>query len=132
MLPADSVALCEALVDAGLHLTVETAGTVDREIRCDLISISPKFRSSTPNASQHPNWSRLHERRRLPLEIMRRLVDRAPDHQLKFVVNSPDDYEELTSIVRTVGVDARNVWVMPQGSTVDDLDRAIVWAPAVV
>ena len=127
LLPSDSATLCDALTEAGLHVTIETAGTVDREIRCDLMSISPKFSGSAPDASLHPNWARLHQQRRLPLDTMKRLMDRAIDHQLKFVVDSPNDYDELEMIVETLGVEARNVWVMPQGSTIEALDQAIGW-----
>jgi 7-carboxy-7-deazaguanine synthase len=127
MLPPDSVSLCQALQDAGMHVTIETAGTVDRVVPCDLMSISPKFRSSAPDAALHANWAKLHEQRRLPIETMKRLVDRSPEHQLKFVVDSPEDYDELESIVDRVDVDAGDVWVMPQGSTIEALDEAIEW-----
>tara|TARA_R110002049_G_scaffold285698_1_gene466708 strand:+ start:95949 stop:96734 length:786 start_codon:yes stop_codon:yes gene_type:complete len=127
MLPKESVLLCQALRAAGLHVTIETAGTIDRSIECDLLSISPKFRSSTPDANEHPNWARLHEQRRLPVDVMKRLIERAPDCQLKFVVDSPDDYDELMSIVRAVDVVASDVWIMPQGSTIEALDKAIEW-----
>lgn len=127
LLPAEVVPLCDQLRSAGLHITVETAGTVDRLLACDLMSISPKFRSSAPEADQHPRWHRLHQQRRLPLRTMRALIDRAPEYQLKFVVDSPDDFAELDSIVEDLRAGADEVWVMPQGSTNEALDEAAGW-----
>ena len=127
LLPPALKDLCAALRNVGMHTTIETAGTVDREIDCDLMSISPKFHSSRPRADDHPNWARLHNERRMPIETMKRLIDRAPDHQLKFVVDSPEDYDELNAIVHETAVEPTNVWVMPQGSTIDALDDSLGW-----
>lgn len=127
LVPKESVELCRELHGIGLHVTIETAGTVDREIECDLMSISPKFASSAPNAGKHPRWNQLHQQRRIPIETMRRLIQRSPDFQLKFVVDSRDDYGELIQIVRQLDVKESDVWVMPQGSTIDAIDQAIGW-----
>ena len=127
LLPRESVSLCRLLREQGWHVTIETAGTIDREIECDLMSISPKFASSRPDKEKHPTWSELHEQRRMPLETMRRLIDRAPMHQLKFVVDSPGDYPELLEVVGQLGVEAENVWLMPQGSTNEAMDLAAQW-----
>jgi len=127
MLPKDSPALCHLLRSHGFHLTVETAGTVDRETPCDLLSISPKFESSTPDSQKHPQWSNLHAERRMPITTMQRLINSALDYQIKFVVDSPDDYGELLTIVQQLDVPAANVWVMPQGSTNEAMDAAAKW-----
>ncbi len=127
MLPKESPELCRMLRDQDLHVTIETAGTIDREMECDLMSISPKFESSTPDAHDHPRWSLLHQQRRLPIETMRRLIERAPQYQLKFVVDTPADYPELLEIARQLEADPADVWVMPQGSTNEAMDRAQTW-----
>jgi 7-carboxy-7-deazaguanine synthase len=127
MLSADSTALCQMLRSEGFHLTVETAGTIDRKTPCDLLSISPKFKSSTPDSSQHPKWSKLHAQRRMPIATMRRLIDASSDYQIKFVVDSPDDYQELLDIVSQLAVPIEYVWVMPQGSTNEAMDAAAHW-----
>jgi 7-carboxy-7-deazaguanine synthase len=82
------VPLAEALREGGCHITVETAGTVWRELPCDLMSISPKLSNSTPGPEAGPGWTARHERRRLCHETVARLLGRY-DHQLKFVVD-PD------------------------------------------
>ncbi|MGI9444975.1 MAG: 7-carboxy-7-deazaguanine synthase QueE [Rubripirellula sp.] len=127
MLPKESTELCRTIKQHGYHLTVETAGTIDREAPCDLLSISPKFASSTPDPKQHAKWSRLHAERRLPLESMRRLIKDAVEYQLKFVVDSPADYDELLQLVDELRVPHERVWIMPQGSTNEAMDEAHTW-----
>lgn len=127
MLPPASVPLSAAMREQGMHVTIETAGTIDRKIQCDLMSISPKLRGSTPDPKKHPKWSLLHEQRRMPIETMRALIDRAPMFQVKFVVDSKADYDETLEVVESLGVEPSDVWIMPQGSTIEAMDRAIVW-----
>ncbi len=123
----ETPALCRLLHESGLHITIETAGTVDQVAACDLMSISPKFQSSAPDASKHPQWHALHQQRRLPLDTMRQLIDRSEDFQLKFVVDSPADYDELLQVVDCLDAPPTEVWVMPQGSTIEALDGAAQW-----
>ena len=127
MLPTQSVALCQALRDAGLHITIETAGTIDRQLPCDLMSISPKLSSSTPDPIKHEKWSRLHSQRRLPIAIMQNLIARADDFQLKYVVDSPNDYSEVVDVTNQIGASHDKVYIMPQGSTTEAMDAAMTW-----
>ncbi len=127
MLPPESVALAKAMRQVGLHVTIETAGTVDRNIECDLMSISPKFRSSTPDPVEHPKWSVLHEQRRMPIATMLSLIDRSPEFQIKFVVDSTNDYTETLQVVDQLKIQPTDVWIMPQGSTIEAMDKASVW-----
>lgn len=127
MLPREIIPLSRALRRAGFHITIETAGTIDRPVACDLMSISPKFASSAPDAMEHAKWHQLHQQRRVPLDTMRRLIDRSPQFQLKFVVDSPADFAELTEIVERLQVAPVDVWVMPQGSTSEAMDAAAPW-----
>ena len=48
MLFAELVPLAAALRQRGLHITIETAGTLYLPLACDLMSISPKLSNSTP------------------------------------------------------------------------------------
>ena len=61
---------------------------------------------------------------------MRRLIHTAIDYQIKFVVDSPNDYDELLEIVEQLGVPADRVWIMPQGSTNEAMDAAAQWLKA--
>ncbi len=119
--------LTDLLHRAGFHLTIETAGTIHRDVQADLLSISPKFASSTPHASKHPKWHERHETQRLRTGTLQKLIDGAQDYQLKFVVDSSQDYAELLKLIEELNLDRSKVWVMPQGSTEDALDRATYW-----
>ncbi len=120
-------AIAEAVMDAGLHLTIETAGTIDKPIACDLLSISPKLAGSAPDAAEHPRWHELHGKRRLPLEIMRRLIAAAQDVQVKFVVSDSSQFAEIDACVDVLSVPADDVFIMPEGTTVAALDAAADW-----
>jgi 7-carboxy-7-deazaguanine synthase len=127
LLRSESVELCQLLKAQDLHLTIETAGTIDREVDCDLMSISPKFASSGPDPVEHRRWSELHQQRRMPIATIGRLIERAPQYQLKFVVDSAADYDELLQVVDRLGAEPNAVWVMPQGSTLEAIDAAARW-----
>lgn len=104
----------------GLHITVETAGTVFRELDCDLMSISPKLANSKPAATDARDptgqWRERHESRRMDLQVLQRLVDRYEEHQLKFVVRDQADVLEVETIVSKLGrVQPANVMLMPEG-----------------
>jgi len=92
------------------HITIETAGTVDAEVRCDLMSISPKLANSTPEG----RWSAQHERLRYQPEILKRLMSRYP-YQLKFVIAQPEDLTEVRAIVEQIGAGKDRVVLMPEG-----------------
>lgn len=92
------------------HLTIETAGTVDTDVRCDLMSISPKLANSTPEG----NWSAQHDRVRYRPEVLRRLMSRY-QYQLKFVIADPGDLVEVGEVVSDLGADKTRVILMPEG-----------------
>ncbi|KAA0217542.1 MAG: 7-carboxy-7-deazaguanine synthase QueE [Leptolyngbya sp. PLA3] len=112
-------ALCAGLRARGLHVTIETAGTRAPEVRCDLMSISPKLGNSTPwQDPRDPDgsWARRHEERRLNISAIERLLTLGEDRQLKFVVCGPTDLEEIDAMVaRLQGVQAEDVMLMPEG-----------------
>jgi 7-carboxy-7-deazaguanine synthase len=127
MLFAEMIPLTEALAAAGRHITIETAGTLDLPVHCDLMSISPKLYNSTPSASLSPRWSRRHERTRHAPQVVRRLVRDYP-YQLKFVVERPADCDEvLTWLVEFPEIDRRRVMLMPQGIDAEQLGTIAEW-----
>lgn len=115
------VPLCDQLRVHGLHVTIETAGTVAPDIRCDLMSISPKLSNSTPiNDPRDPGggWAKRHERTRINLGSLRRLIDCGLDRQLKFVVCDPGDLDEIDALLAQLPpACARDVMLMPEGVT---------------
>lgn len=111
-------ALCAGLRARGLHVTIETAGTVAPEVRCDLMSISPKLSNSTPwDDARDPEgtWARRHEERRLNVEAIERLMGLGEDRQLKFVVCGAGDVAEIDALVGQVKVRPEDVMLMPEG-----------------
>jgi 7-carboxy-7-deazaguanine synthase len=96
------------------HVTIETAGTVDAHVRCDLMSISPKLANSTPQNRENGRWAAQHDRLRYQPEILKRLIQLYP-HQLKFVIADPDDLTEVHAIVETIGASKSRVVLMPEG-----------------
>ena len=96
------------------HLTIETAGTVAAQVRCDLMSISPKLANSTPRERDSGRWANQHERLRYQPEILKRLIQLYP-YQLKFVIADPADLTEVHAIVDAIGASKRYVVLMPEG-----------------
>ena len=94
MIAPDIVTLTERLREAGLHITIETAGTVFALVACDLMSISPKLRNSTPHERDGGRWAAQHDRLRCQPDVLRRLTD-GYEYQLKFVIAAPNDVEEV-------------------------------------
>ncbi len=66
--------LTSGLRTADLHVTVETAGTVDPDFECDLLSVSPKTANSDPQGG----WRDRHRRLRTDPAPMRRLARAFP------------------------------------------------------
>lgn len=128
----ESVTLLEELAAHGYHTTVETNGTIYREAPIDLASISPKLANSTPTQELDPkgdgDWADRHERQRIDIESLARLVD-TYESQLKFVVTGREDLPEIERIVEQVRdavsstVADENVLLMPEGMTREELDE---------
>lgn len=102
------------------HVTIETAGTVDVEVRCDLMSISPKLGNSTPRDREGGRWAAQHERLRYQPEVLKRLIGRYA-YQLKFVIADPADLEEVRTVAHEVGASKEQVLLMPEG-----IDQAVL------
>lgn len=121
------VPLTQGLRELGFHITVETAGTLYRPVTCDLMSISPKLSNSTPPSDEYPEWARRHEERRHRPELIRRLV-REYTYQIKFVIDQPADLAEVEEYLRGLPeIDHSRVLLMPQGTTVDELQAKAAW-----
>lgn len=118
------VPLAQALRDAGMHITVETAATVDRDMPIDLVSMSPKLARSAPvpGDPRDPSgaWRQRHEARRRRPDVITALIERArrrsADIQLKFVVSDPAEFAEIDALLAEIpGVRPDDVMLMPEG-----------------
>jgi 7-carboxy-7-deazaguanine synthase len=122
MIAREIVELTRGLRARGLHITIETAGTVFAPVECDLMSISPKLANSTPAGE----WQERHERLRIHPDVLRRLLADY-DYQLKFVIAQPDDIAEVRDLVRTLDANAVKVILMPEGIDASVLRERGVW-----
>jgi 7-carboxy-7-deazaguanine synthase len=118
--------LSRQLRSMGLHITIETAGTVFAELECDLMSISPKLANSTPHERDGGRWAAQHERLRWQPEVIRRLIDRYP-YQLKFVIAEPGDAAEVERICSALGATVKQVVLMPEGTTRERIQEKGLW-----
>lgn len=127
MLFAEMIPLCASLRGTGHHITIETAGTLYLPLECDLMSISPKFASSGPSATDAPAWNIRHEHARHVPEVIRRLIGEYP-YQFKFVIDTPSDCDEVESYLREFPqIDRSQVWLMPQGVDQEQLAKRGAW-----
>jgi 7-carboxy-7-deazaguanine synthase len=118
--------LTRRLKERGFHITIETAGTVYKEVACDLMSISPKLANSTPWERDGGRWAPAHERLRIQPDVLARLM-REFDHQLKFVVARPEDLAEITALVEKLGAEPSRVLLMPEGMDAETLRERAPW-----
>ena len=124
MLLPDLVTLTQRCRELGKRITIETAGTVDQPVVCDLMAISPKLSNSVPD---DPVWHDRHEQARFRPDLIRSLLLRY-DCILKFVIDKPQDVEEVREwLTNFSGVDPGIVWLMPQARTREELTERSAW-----
>lgn len=113
--------LCRA---AGKVITIETAGTVDRSVECDLMSISPKMQNSTPDDAV---WSVRHEETRHQPAVIRSLCQRY-NAILKFVIDQAVDVDDVATYLEEFPeISTQQVWLMPQARTQQELTEKSGW-----
>ena len=122
MIAPEIVPLTESLRSRGLHITIETAGTVFAPVACDLMSISPKLSNSTPEGRRAAR----HDRLRIQPEVLKRLMS-AYAYQLKFVIADPKDVNEVREVLLTTAADTNKVVLMPEGVDPAVLRERGVW-----
>jgi 7-carboxy-7-deazaguanine synthase len=122
MIAPGMVGLSHRLRALGLHITIETAGTVFHEVACDLMSISPKLSNSTPEGP----FRAQHERLRSQPETLRRLM-RVCDYQLKFVIAREEDIAEMQGLLESLEAPSDKVVLMPEGIDADTLNTRGAW-----
>jgi 7-carboxy-7-deazaguanine synthase len=120
----DNVAeFVRVFADAGCHITVETAGIrFLPELQIHLASISPKLSNSiTASSPARPEGERLN------IVAIRQLIEAYP-YQLKFVVETPYDLNEIAACIEQIGtVDPERVYLMPQASRREDYIEKSKW-----
>lgn len=117
------VPLTTRLKEAGKFLTIETAGTLYRPLKADLISLSPKLSNSTPAESP---WNQRHDQMRHAPTVIEQFRALSTC-QWKFVIDQPDDLAEVEEYVSTMQVPAEEVWLMPQSRTPEEVHEKTAW-----
>ncbi|MCW1886732.1 7-carboxy-7-deazaguanine synthase QueE [Luteolibacter flavescens] len=122
--------LAGTLRATGKHITIETAGTVaPAGIACDLASLSPKLRNSTPTEEKAGKaWAGRHEKTRFQPEVLASWV-RDYDCQMKFVVSDPSDVVEIDQVIQQVGngIPPWKIQLMPEGIDPGTLNSRRDW-----
>lgn len=126
MIAPEIVPLSEALRQMRLHITVETAGTVYVPVECHLMSISPKTSNSIPFGREGGRWVALHDRSRIRMDVLKRLIENY-EYQLKFVVAEEEDLIEINDLVRRLRANPQRVLLMPEGTDVEVLRERALW-----
>lgn len=125
-------------------VTVETNGTLfpGSEIaeRLDLVSISPKLYSSIPTKEKtealNEKYSEANELRHRTLiqkvEPIANWISAAIDYQLKYVINTEEDIQEVLqqigSLEKLAGkISLSKIFLMPAGITNEQLQEKRVW-----
>jgi 7-carboxy-7-deazaguanine synthase len=109
--------LAQRLAAADKHITIETAATTPPDgIACSLASLSPKLGNSTPGSDVSATLRERHETLRLQPDVIRAWIDNY-DYQLKFVISSGSDVEEVVALVARLDreIPPEKVLLMPQG-----------------
>lgn len=116
LLPREGlVMLTRQLKRLGRHITIETSGVAFvADLACDLMSISPKMGNSSPS---DPGLVQAHERYRSDVQALRGLTEAYP-HQLKLVVDGPEDMAEIRALLsQLLSVALERILLMPQAAT---------------
>ena len=127
MFYSELVPLTEHLKANGHTITIETSGTLDLPVQCDLMSISPKLSNSTPHGLKDKARIARHEANRNRPEIVWNLIKRYT-YQLKFVVDTQSDFTEIEEYLKHFsGVCPSRILLMPQGTSQEVLRKKNEW-----
>jgi 7-carboxy-7-deazaguanine synthase len=121
------VELCAALRKSNekIYITLETNGTIFGEFanRVDLLSISPKLKTSVPFGTK---YEKIHLRNMRNHEALQKFSalksEGKASIQWKFVFTGEDDLKEIKEFQKQYKVDSEDIYLMPEGITREQLD----------
>lgn len=124
--PEELTLLCRKLksISTDIYITIETNGTYfgDFVNYADLMSISPKLRSSVPFNTE---FEKMHEKNRINPETFKKYnslkLEKKIDIQWKFVYTNEKDIEEILELKTLTGFETKDIYLMPEGITEEDL-----------
>ena len=112
-----------AFAEVGYHVTVETAGIAFLpDLPIHLVSISPKLSNSmTASPLGQPEVERFNS------AAICQLMEAYP-YQLKFVVETPNDLDEVAECIERLGaVDPERIYLMPQAARREEYLEKSQW-----
>lgn len=130
------IELCRELKKEGYLITIETNATIyNKEFNkyIDLISMSPKLKSSTPNSKScfennlNIKWIDKHNKLRKNLSVIQSFIDGAIENnklfQLKFVVSNEEDVLEIKDewLSKLKNFSNTDILLMPEGINEEQL-----------
>ena len=130
------IALCELVKEFNHYITIETEGSEYVETKGDLISLSPKLSNSTPrpgtwmpflNREVTEKDKEKHEKWRCNYDAMKSLITYHPDYQMKPVISSEKDLEEVKYLQEILDVPNDKVYLMPEGLEPKQLNERRRW-----
>lgn len=108
--------LTKAIKSWHYHLTIETNGTVYKDVSVDLLSISPKLSNSG-----------VPDDKRVKIDVLRRLINKY-NYQLKFPIDEEKDLAEMQQILDNIGTYAdHRVLLMPVGIDNEEIKDKLMW-----
>ena len=126
MLSPEMIELTKLLKEHCCQITIETSGTIYQPVICDLMSISPKLRSTVP-LDADSSTIREHDRKRSKPEVVQQLISQY-NYQLKFVVDTEDDLREVEEYLTHLhGIAPSKVLLMPQAVDVETMSYKATW-----
>lgn len=130
MLQEDLPELIKQLNRSDRLVTLETAGTIWRDLPVHLASVSPKLANSTPWNRQEGRFAARHERQRIQTDVLGRFArsKTIAGVQWKFVLTRPTDMDEVEEIIEAIGaVRPEDVILMPEGTDAERLHARSAW-----
>jgi 7-carboxy-7-deazaguanine synthase len=108
-----------------IFVTLETNGTFidDYVNNIDLVSISPKLKSSIPFNTE---FEKGHNKHRINFSVLKSYhklhEENKIDIQWKFVVTGESDIEEILELQKEIGFKNKDVFLMPEGISQKELN----------
>ncbi len=132
LIQAEVVELAAQLKVRHKYITLETAGTLWRNISVDLASISPKLANSTPHDREGGTFAKAHESTRIDIPTLTQFArsTEIKHRQWKFVICGPEDIIELERLLAQIPdltSQRENIFLMPEGIDADELHKKGVW-----
>jgi 7-carboxy-7-deazaguanine synthase len=119
---AELAELCRELknLNKNIFITLETNGTIFDSFAdyIDLVSISPKLKSSIPYGTKFED---MHNNARYNFDALQKFIvyqnEGKTDIQWKFVFSGEEDMSEILDLQDVLGIKNSDIFLMPEGNT---------------